>query len=423
MKGALLFIGDELIAGKIHNTNAEFAGKIFSALTLKIQEILTIPDDEEVIVETLRRLIDKYDFIITSGGLGPTEDDLTIKALAKALSLTLEEDKTLLSAILSSKEYQGKEEMAKKMSLLPTGAHILDDEYRMLGFYIPLEKKKLFFLPGVPEQFEYLLEKKVVPLLCEAIDEKRVCKEDKIFKNFIFFDLNETDLNLFITELSEKEDVKIGYYPIFPEVKLVLFGEKNKVENLSQRIIETFRLNLVSEGEESLEIVIGKLLLKGGFTLSTAESCTGGLLASLITSVSGSSAYFERGFVTYSPESKREILGVSSKTLETKGIYSHETAQEMALGAKKRSQTDFSLSTTGIAGPTGDSSGLPVGTVFIGLATPKEVLSFHFQFFGDRNTIQKLASYTALDILRRYILYGKGFFSYRFAKGFKERTL
>jgi len=423
MKGALLFIGDELIAGRILNTNAEFAGKVFSATALKIQEILTIPDEEEIIIKTLRRLLEEYDFIITSGGLGPTEDDITVKALSKAFSLSLKEDEALLSAIFSAKEYKGKEEMVRKMSFLPEGAILLDEEYRMLGFYLPLKNKKLFFLPGVPEQFEYLLEKKVLPLLCEVMDEKGLCREDKLLRSFIFFDLNETDLNYFIADLSNKEKIKIGYYPIFPEVKLVLFGEKEQVEELSQKIKERFKINLVSEKEESLNVVVGKILFERGLTLSTAESCTGGLLSSLITSVSGSSAYFERGFVTYSPESKREILGISPETLETKGIYSHETAQEMALGAKKISKADFSLSTTGIAGPTGGTPEHPVGTVFIGLATPKKVFSFHFHFTGDRNTIQRMASFTALDILRRYILYGKGFFSYRFAKGVKEKAL
>ncbi len=423
MKGALLFIGDELIAGRILNTNAEFAAKVFSALSLNILEILTIPDEEEHIIKTLRRLFEEYDFIITSGGLGPTEDDLTVKALSKAFSLSLKEDKALLSAIFSSQEYQGKEEMARKMSLLPEGAQLLDEEYRMLGFYLPLKNKKLFFLPGVPEQFQYLLEKRVIPLLCEVGDEKSLCAEDKIVKSFIFFDLNETDLNYFISELNNKEKIKIGYYPIFPEVKLVLYGEKEEVEGLSQKVIERFKMNLVSDKEESLNVVIGKILLERGLKIATAESCTGGLLASLITSVSGSSAYYERGFVTYSAESKREILGVSPETLEVKGIYSHETAQEMALCAKKISKTDFSLSTTGIAGPTGGTPELPVGTVFIGLATPREVFSFHFYFTGERRAIQTLASFTALDILRRYILYGKGFFSYRFARGIKEKAL
>lgn len=426
MKGALLFIGDELIAGRILNTNAEFGGKVFSATSLKILEILTIPDEEEVIIKSLRRLLEEYDFIITSGGLGPTEDDLTVKALSKAFSLSLKESEALLSAIFSSREYKGKEEMARKMSMLPEGAILLDEDYRMLGFYLSLKNKKLFFLPGVPEQFEYLLEKKVLPLLCEVMDERGLCREDKILKNLIFFDLNETDLNYFITEIGNKENkehIKIGYYPVFPEVKLVLFGDERQVEELSQKIKERYKINLISENEESLNVVAGKILLERGFTLSTAESCTGGLLASLITSVSGSSSYFERGFVTYSPESKKEILGVSPKTLETKGIYSHETAQEMALGAKKISKTDFSLSTTGVAGPTGGTSEHPVGTVYIGFATPKEVFSFHFNFIGDRKTIQRIASFTALDILRRYILYGKGFFSYRFAKGIKEKTL
>jgi len=419
MLGALLFIGDELMAGRILNTNAEFAGKVLSSIGIKIGEIVTVPDEEERIVKTIQRLLREYDFLITSGGLGPTDDDVTVKALSLSLNLSLKEHPSLLEAIFASREYQGKEELARKMSLLPEGAQLLDEEYRMLGFYLPYNGKKLFFLPGVPEQFQYLLEKKVIPLLCE---DKALCKEERVLKNFIFFDLNETDLNQFIHGLKEKEEIKIGYYPLGQEVRLILFGEKEKVESVSESIKRRFEVNLVSTEGESLPQVIGKLLLSKGKTLATAESCTGGLLASLITSVPGSSAYFERGFVTYSPESKKEILGVSDETLNLKGVYSHETAQEMALCARKLAKTNFALSTTGVAGPTGGTPEIPVGTVFIGLATPQEVFSFHFRFEGERTYIQRLASYTALDILRRFLLYGKSFFSYRFALGIKEKT-
>jgi len=420
MKGALLFIGDELMAGRILNTNAEFAGKVLSARGLKICEIVTLPDEEELIIKTFRRLLGEYDFIIVSGGLGPTEDDLTVESIARALKLSLKEHAELLAAILSSREYKGKEELARKMSLLPIGAHFLDEAYRMLGFYLPYEGKKLFFLPGVPEQFQYLLEKKVIPLICDG---GVLCKEERVLKSFIFFDLNETDLNQFILGLKGKEEVKIGYYPLGPEVKLVLFGEKDRVEELSRAIKGRFQVNLVSTEDESLPLSLGKLLLSRGKTLATAESCTGGLLASLITSVSGSSAYFERGFVTYSPESKKEVLGVSEETLNLKGVYSHETAQEMAFNARRLAKTDFALATTGVAGPTGGTSEIPVGTVFIGLATSNAVFSFHFHFEGERTLIQRLASFTALDILRRYLLYDKSFFSYRFARGFKEKAL
>jgi nicotinamide-nucleotide amidase len=423
MRGALLFIGDELISGRILNTNAEFAGKILSATGLKLTEIVTVPDEEPQIIKTFKRLLEEYDFVITSGGLGPTEDDLTTEAITKALNLELKESKTLLSAILSSGEYKGTLGMAKKMSMLPEGAEILSEDSKMLGFYLHYQGKKLFFLPGVPEQFRYLLKDRVIPLLCEVRGgERGICKEERILKNFIFFDLNETDLNQFILSLKGKEEIKIGYYPLIPEVRLVLLGDKEKVEEVGNQIKERFKVNLISEEDESLPVITGKILMERRLTLATAESCTGGYLASLITSISGSSAYFERGFVTYSAQSKIELLGVKEETLREKGIYSFETALEMAYGARLIAKTDFALSTTGIAGPTGGTAEIPVGTVFIGLSVPHRVFALHFRFEGDRQTIQRMASYTALDLLRRYLLYGESLFSYRFALGFKERT-
>ncbi len=424
MRGALLFIGDELISGRILNTNAEFAGKVLSAIGLKLSEIVTVPDEEPLIMKTFQRLLEEYEFVITSGGLGPTEDDLTTEAVARVLNLDLIESKTLLSAILSSGEYRGTLSMAKKMSKLPEGAEILCEDSKMLGFYLHYQGKKLFFLPGVPEQFRYLLKERVIPLLCEVkAGGKGICKEERIIKNLIFFDLNETDLNQFILGIKGKEEIKIGYYPLIPEVRLVLIGEEEKVEKVESQIKDRFRVNLVSGEDESLPEVLGKLLTQRGLTLSTAESCTGGLLASLITSIPGSSAYFERGFVTYTPESKREVLGVREETLKEKGVYSYETAMEMAYGALLKAKTDFALSTTGIAGPTGGTPEIPVGTVYIGLSAPHRVWALHFHFEGDRQTIQRMASYTALDILRRYLLYGESLFSYRFALGSKERTL
>ncbi|MCS7199846.1 MAG: nicotinamide-nucleotide amidohydrolase family protein [Caldimicrobium sp.] len=423
MRGAIIFIGDELIAGRILNTNAEFAGKLLSAVGLEPEEIITIPDREDIIIKTIKRLISEYDYIITSGGLGPTDDDVTTLALAKALNLPLVENKALLSAIRSTLEYKDTFEMAKRMALLPEGAEVLAENLKILGFRLNYQEKKLFFLPGVPSQFRELLEKRVLPQLCELKNKAffQECKERGILKNLIFFDLNETELNQFLQEVSKGTNLRIGYYPVIPEVKLVLFGAKEEIERLMLLLRERFFLNLV--GEESLPSVLGKLLTERGYSLSTAESCTGGMLASLITSVSGSSRYYERGFITYSADSKRELLRVKEETLREFGIYSHETAMEMAAGAKKLARSDFALSTTGIAGPTGGTSEIPVGTVFIALATHEGLYSLRFQFEGERDTIQKWVSYTALDILRRFILYGKSFFSYRFAQGYKERPL
>lgn len=422
MKGALIFVGNELVSGEILNTNSFLASQRLTQEGYSIKEIVTLPDEKDFLVKYLREFFKKYEFILVSGGLGPTDDDITNLAVAKAFDLPLIENLNFTSAILSSKDYKFSQEIAQKMALLPKGALTLSKNFSMAGYYLELENKLLFFLPGVPEQFSFLLETEVLPLLRKK---KPVATqiESLVFR---FFDLSETDLNLFLKQLQKKkvyENLSIGYYPIFPEVKLVVKGKKEEIKPLEDLLKEQFRYNLVSFGDESLPSVVGKLLTQRGEKLSVAESCSGGYLSSLITSIPGSSQYFERGFITYSPLSKIELLGVKEETLEKFGVVSFETALEMAEGALKRAKVDYALSLTGLAGPTGGTEETPVGTVFIGLASKNYLKAFKFKFSGNRKEIQTLASYTALDLLRRKILYGEGFFSYRFALGVKEKDL
>ncbi|PMP98132.1 MAG: hypothetical protein C0169_00470 [Thermodesulfobacterium geofontis] len=421
MIGALIFIGDELICGAIDNTNSVFAGKVLTSYGFEIGEIITLPDKVEIISEYLKRLIERYDFLIISGGLGPTDDDLTNLATAKAFNLKLKENKDFLCAIYSAKEYEKSQEIAKKMALLPEGAIPLSKDFSSAGYLLEIKNKPLFFLPGVPHQFENLFQTEVIPRLLKLNPKTR----KRFIKTLRFFDLNETDLNQVINNFPENllSSLKIGYYPIFPELKLILQGEKEKdLEFFINELKKHFLLYLISEKDEGLPQVIGELLKKRREKIATAESCTGGLLAGFITSISGSSLYFDRGFVTYSPESKVEILGVKKETIENFDVVSYEVAMEMAEGVRKKTGADYALSVTGFAGPTGGTPKNPVGTVYIGFSYKNKTKAFRFSFLGNRRQIQILASYTALDILRRYLLYGESLFSYRFATGIKERT-
>lgn len=421
MKCALIFIGDELIYGAINNTNSIVAGRILTSYGFEIGEIITLPDNIDVIADYLKALTKKYDFLIISGGLGPTDDDLTNLAVTKAFNLKLREHPEILSAIYSAKEYKLSQKLAKKMALLPEGATPLSKDFSSAGYLLEIENKPLFFLPGVPHQFENLLNTEVIPKLLNLNAETK----EQIIKTLRFFDLNETDLNQFINTFPDEilSSIKIGYYPVFPEVKLILRGKNEKDLRLFiERLKEKFAPYLISEKDKNLPQVIGELLQKRKEKLATAESCTGGFLASFITSVSGSSIYFDRGFVTYSPESKIELLGVNPETIKKFDVVSYEVAMEMAEGARKKTGVDYALSITGFAGPTGGTPENPVGTVYIGFSYKNKVKAFRFNFLGERRDIQILASYTSLDILRRYLLYGEGFFSYRFTTGIKEKS-
>ena len=421
MKCALIFIGDELIYGAINNTNSIVAGKTLTSYGFEIGEIITLPDNIDIIADYLKALIKKYDFLIISGGLGPTDDDLTNLAVTKAFNLKLREYPEFLSAIYSAREYKLSQELAKKMALLPEGAIPLSKDFSSAGYLLEIENKPLFFLPGVPHQFDNLLNTEVIPRLLNLSAETK----EQIIKTLRFFDLNETDLNQFINTFPDEilSSIKIGYYPVFPEVKLILRGKNEKdLHVFIEKLKEKFAPYLISEKDKNLPQVIGELLQERKEKLTTAESCTGGLLASFITSVSGSSLYFDRGFVTYSPESKIELLGVNPETIKKFDVVSYEVAIEMAEGARKKTGVDYALSITGFAGPTGGTPENPVGTVYIGFSYKNKIKAFRFSFLGERRDIQILASYTSLDILRRYLLYGEGFFSYRFATGIKEKS-
>ncbi|NAZ30273.1 MAG: nicotinamide-nucleotide amidohydrolase family protein [Caldimicrobium sp.] len=446
MLSALLCIGHELIYGRVVNENAKVAGEALQAYGFKLGEVVVVPDDIPLIVKALKRLVDEYDFIIVSGGLGPTDDDLTVLAASQAFDLELEERAEVLLALQKNREYAKSFEVARKLALLPKGSILLSQDLTMAGFKLLVKEKPIFFLPGVPSQFEALLKNKVLPELLNIKAEVR--SELAILK---FFDLNETDLNSFLQNTlgDEIKELEIGYYPEGPEVKLILQAsilssrasnlssqasllssrekrgvphQKSLIEKVKEMLKERFKFEFLSEGDKTLPVLVGELLLEKGKRVAVAESCTGGQLASLITSISGSSNYFDRGFVVYSERSKVEVLGVSEETIAKHTVYSHETALEMAKRTLEKSKADYSLATTGLAGPTGGTDDLPVGTVFIALGTGSKAISVRFKFSGGRNWVQKLASYTALDMLRRYLVYGEGLSRYRFALELKERT-
>jgi nicotinamide-nucleotide amidase len=432
MLSALLCIGHELIYGRVVNENAKVAGEALQAYGFKLGEVVVVPDDIPLIVKALKRLVDEYDFIIVSGGLGPTDDDLTVLAASQAFDLELEERAEVLSALQKNREYAKSFEVARKLALLPKGSILLSQDLTMAGFKLLVKEKPVFFLPGVPSQFEALLKNKVLPELLNIKAEDR--SEVAILK---FFDLNETDLNSFLQNslADEIKELEIGYYPEGPEVKLILqasilssrekrevLPQKSLIEKVKEMLKERFKFEFLGEGDKTLPVHVGELLLERGQRVAVAESCTGGQLASLITSISGSSNYFDRGFVVYSERSKVEVLGVSEETIAKHTVYSHETALEMAKRTLEKSKADYSLATTGVAGPTGGTDDLPVGTVFIALGTGSKAISVRFKFSGERTWVQKLASYTALDMLRRYLVYGEGLSRYRFALELKERT-
>ncbi len=421
MRGAILAIGNELIQGRVPNTTSFLAARWLFPHGYLIEEILTIPDDLKLIKFHLCRYLSQYAFVLLSGGLGPTTDDLTNEAVAEALGRRLVVQNEVLRRIKEWERNAGlpPNPLREKMAALPEGAILLTNEKAMAGYYLPLQGKVLFCLPGVPQEFEYLLKERVVPILKEYFPPKGVIK----FKLFKLFGLREADVNLSLREVESLPGVTLGYYPVLPEIHLsvtVRGHTESEVGKIFSRIEGQIREKLgeyiFAEGEDLLEAVIGRLLVERGQSLAVAESCTGGLIASRITRVPGSSAYFERGVVTYTNQAKHELLGVPLETLRQFGAVSKPVALAMAEGVRRLARTDYGLSVTGIAGPTGGSKEKPVGTVWIGFSCKEDTVAQCFLFPGDRHLVQDFSATTALDWLRRYLSYGTLVPRYQFAR-------
>lgn len=411
MRGEIIAIGDELTSGRILNTTSSFAAAQLFAAGHEIIAMTTIGDDAERIGQMVQQALNRADFVIVTGGLGATTDDLTTEAVADAL----DRPTTFYPEILRKIEARGWQGpingnvSLEKLAWLPAGAHALHTEARMAGFFLVQDSKPIFFLPGVPHEMKELLIETVITRL--AVWEggaERVVRQ-RLYKTF---GLAETEINNRLDGLAdETRGIRIGYYPVFPEVHVSLtIGEDDEsaamgiLRDLDDRIVRLLGTNLFGTDDETLEGVIGNQLLEQSRTIAVAESCTGGLIGQRITRVAGSSRYFSGGVVAYSNEMKHRILGVESGMLDRHGAVSGPVAQAMAEGVRNVCRADLGLSVTGIAGPGGGSPEKPVGTVFVGMAAEEGVRSYQFNFAGSRWQIQERTAQQALDIVRRFFL-------------------
>lgn len=280
----------------------------------------------------------------------------------------------------------------------------------MAGYLLVYDSKPIFFLPGVPHEMQQLIVDKVIPRLSVWQESGTKLVKQKVYK---VFGLGETEINRLVAHLEKEEDdrIRIGYYPVFPEVHLSLAvtsedksSIKNVFEHLEEEIQNVLGDFLFGRDDDTMESIVGEILQKQGKMLATAESCSGGLIGHKLTSVSGSSNYFAGGVIAYSNDLKKKLLGVDAGILAKYGAVSSPVAKAMADGIRAKTSADIGLSVTGIAGPTGGTQEKPVGTVFIGLSTPGETVDFAFSFSGDRWQVQEITAVTALDLTRRHLL-------------------
>ena len=411
MRIELITIGNELTSGEIVDTNAAFMAEALAEAGLEVVFITTTRDDSSGIEESLRRAQERAEGVIVSGGLGPTQDDITATVAARVMGQPLALNEEVLENLKKRFARRGMEMPAsnEKQAFFPQEAEVIPNPWgTACGFRVRRPGTIFIFLPGVPRELKHLMRENVIPFL-EKERKEKVWVRSRTLKVFGFTESAIADI---------LKDVKPGefsstlaYLPRFPEnhVKIIVRGgdageaEKN-LEKFEALIRQKLQGRVIAADQETLEEIVGGLLRSNGGTLSVAESCTGGLIAHRLTQVPGSSDYFERSIVVYSNAAKVQMLGVPQTLIDGVGAVSAEVAEKMAEGVRRVSNTTLGLAVTGIAGPGGGSQEKPVGTVFIALASPKGTVSKQYQFMGDRSQIQIISAYTAIDWVRRYFL-------------------
>ena len=409
MISEIIAIGDELTSGRIANTTSAFAARQLFAAGYEIYAMHTIGDTPNLIGEALKRAIRRVDFVIVTGGLGTTTDDLTNEAVAEALDRPPTLNEKILEKIRSQlQELDHTQSALEKLAWLPEGAEVLSSSERIAGYMLVHDSTPIFFLPGVPVQARKLLVDYVLPRLSGWSDNSRNHVRLRLYRTV---GLPEYEINQRLAELEQQEHVDIGYYPVDCEVHVSLTVSESDGVLSDQLFTDTDRNIRQALGEhvygtdrETLAQVVGQLLLEKNLQLSVAESCTGGLIGSKITQVPGSSDWFAGGVIAYSNLLKEVLLNVDHQLLTNYGAVSAPVARAMAARLADRVGTGISLSITGIAGPDGGTDEKPVGTVYIGLFYNNQVKETLHHFNGNRKDIQEMAAQTALDTVRQALL-------------------
>lgn len=406
----ILNTGTELLLGTTSNSHGGWLGSELVKLGLRVERQMTVADGQPV-VDAMKECVERSDVLIVTGGLGPTSDDLTREATAEAMDIELIEDEHALRCVVDFFEKLGKPmaESNKKQALVPCGAEVLPNPNGTApGVYVPPRLGKnspcaVFLLPGPPREL-YPMYHAEVPHRLRALTE---IAEDHTMIEMRFTGVGESDFHAQLdAKLNAIEGLEVGYCARPSEVDLRLIGAEKVVKQARDLVRNAYPQNLVSENGDSLEEVVVRLLADQGKTVTTAESCTGGRIANRITDVSGSSAVFSHGYVTYSNLAKQELLGVDGTLLDECGAVSEEVACAMAEGVLDASDADVAIAVTGIAGPTGGSEEKPVGTVWLAISVKGGGTSAIKQFWPrDRDTFKACVSQKALDMLRRHLLF------------------
>ncbi len=412
MKAVILSTGDEILTGAIVDSNAAYiAGKLVEAGVFVYRKY-SVGDDLDEIISVLTEIGTRSDIAIVTGGLGPTRDDLTAEAVAKAASVPLifseEADRSIKAYF--RKRNRSEHIADKKQAMLPDGSICLPNPVGTApGFITKIGQCHLFCIPGVPSEMQYLMSHAVLPEIKKRFeDEKQVFRIKKIS----LFGLPESVVGEKIDELSSHfPEVKLGLRAHFPMIQIRLYAAgkqddriREQMEKAGEWVMERLGQWIFSKAGLSMEEEIGRLLARKKATLGVAESCTGGLISHMLTNVPGSSSYFIFSAVAYSNQAKIQVLNVSTDSLDSYGAVSRQVVREMAKGVRDVSGATYGLATSGIAGPDGGTPEKPTGTICIGIATPDKVYAKTLQLsFEDRIKNKTIFAMAALEMLRREI--------------------
>ncbi len=413
MKAAIVTIGDEILIGQIVDTNSGFIAKSLDKIGIETHEMLSISDNKQHILDTFASLQNKVEVVIITGGLGPTKDDITKHTLCEYFEDILVRNSEVEKHVIDLIERalgRVASQINKDQALVPSQCTVLHNQVGTApGMWIKKENTVFISLPGVPYEMKYLIENQVIPKLVHEYQRPYI-----LHKTILTYGQGESHIAERIEDWENQlpECIKLAYLPSPGRVRLRLTARGEDKQQLEEAIaVNVKSLDAIIhdiivgfEEEDTIEVVLGRILKEKKLTIATAESCTGGKIAQLFTSVPGASVYFKGSVVSYATEVKTKVLGISDAFIAEHSVVSKEVASVMALSVQKMMQTDYAIATTGNAGPTKGDTDAEVGTVCIALATPNGVIVEEFNFGQPREKVIDRAVIKSLEMLQKEIL-------------------
>jgi nicotinamide-nucleotide amidase len=413
MKAAIVTIGDEILIGQIIDTNSSYIAKALDKIGIASHEMLSISDDKQHILDTFHSLQNKVEVVIVTGGLGPTKDDITKKTFCDYFQDSLVENEAVLAHVKSIIEGFYKRpitQINREQALVPTKAKVLFNQVGTApGMWMEKENTVFISLPGVPYEMKYLIDNEVIPNLVQKFERPYI-----VHQTIMTYGRGES---MIAEQIEEWENnlphfIKLAYLPSPGKVRLRLTARgvneellKNEIKQQVEKLDLLIHDIIVGYNEDDpIEVVLGRLLTENKLTISTAESCTGGKIASTLSAIPGASNYFKGSVVSYATEVKINVLGIDNEVVEKYGVVSAEVASEMVKSVQKIMTSDYAIATTGNAGPTKGDVQADLGIVYIAIATPNAVFVEEFNFGQPREKVVDRAVSKALELIYKEIL-------------------